>query len=187
MCLSKAGPHGWDSEEVGLSGLSLLLRNGVLETKAYNVVNILPPDWLGHFSPPSHQSPELIPPSRTLANEAAMQMLNKTICWKEIPPSGTDACFLGLGSLHQAQTRSSAPHLQLNPLTSLPHFTSPIIHIIIFHFKAYTYMCKHRQISAHGFPGTLFLKALTSKRKHVHIYSFHSCSADNRPLEALGL
>lgn len=44
VCLSKLGPLGRGSEGVGLSRLSLLLRNEVLETKAYNVVNILPPD-----------------------------------------------------------------------------------------------------------------------------------------------
>lgn len=79
-CLSKPGPLSRVSEGVGLRRLSLRLRNEVLETKAYNVVNILPPDWPACSSSPSHQSPELIHLSRTLANEAAMQMLNKTIC-----------------------------------------------------------------------------------------------------------
>lgn len=105
------------------------------------LTSFLQTDW-AIFSPPSHQSPELIPPSRTLANEAAMQMLNKTICCKEIPPSGTDACFLGLGSLHQAQTHSSA---LTNPLFNSTHWLhipspSPFPHHPHYHslFKSTT-------------------------------------------------
>lgn len=80
VCVSKPRRLSRGSAGVGLSRLGLRLRNEVLETKAYNVVNIRPPDWPACSSSPSHQSPELIRPSRTLANEAAMQMLNKTIC-----------------------------------------------------------------------------------------------------------
>ena len=80
VCVCACVKQGLMLEGLGPRRLSLLLRNEVLETKAYNVVNILPPDWTSHSSAPSHRSPALIRPSRTLANEAAMQMLNKTIC-----------------------------------------------------------------------------------------------------------
>lgn len=154
----------------------------MLETKAYNVVNILPPDWPSHSFPPSHQYPELIHSSRTLANEAAMQMLNKTICWKEIPPSGTEACFLGSppgpDSLLLLWPTPSSTH----PLPHHPHCSFPIV--------KHTHSCRtdpNKFLHIHMPFQAPFLYTRTHSSRHMHIHSFHSYIADNRPLEALSL